>query len=497
MSAPELAIGHIVAGKYSIQSLLHHGGVTATYHAVTAPNRDVALKLYDPRIKSFPDVMREMARYETIVKTLPAHLVMHVVERGEDPSTKAPYTVTDLSLNPSLAELVDLCPLSPTEMATLVRNLGKVLDLAHASGISHLSLKPTNLFVGPAPACDLRVADFGMNLVRRAVSELENDGGIVPWLAPEQMKPKAAVTTAADVFTTGLVAFFAVTGKSYWRSCQPHATDPSAWRWEVLADRTAASARARELSVSLSSSFDAAFARALAVAPTGRFKTGAQFAEALASAIRTTESAPTIDAAVPMHATSIAASADVPPPPPQLEATLAAFEAKSRGGATATPAASDSTSPATDVHLQAQAEALDDLIEGPARRSRAVWFAVVGVAAIAIGGAVLAFSGKKHLATHTSAAVPIASPVVPIALPAISPAGAASEHPEGWAFAPTIPPPETSASAETPVLSTSASAPLPVASQPPAPVRAPRIAPRVVPPPPRKKPCGKFLKRCP
>src|SRR5262249_43443156 len=99
VTAPELAIGQIVAGKYSIQSLLHHGGVTAPYHAVTAPNRDVALKLYDPKIKSFPDVMRELARVETIVKTLPAHLVMHVLERGEDPSTKAPYTVTDLCAN--------------------------------------------------------------------------------------------------------------------------------------------------------------------------------------------------------------------------------------------------------------------------------------------------------------------------------------------------------------------------------------------------------------
>ena len=53
MSAPELATGHIVDNKYAIRSLLGHGGPIATYHAVTTANRKVALKFYDPRLKSF------------------------------------------------------------------------------------------------------------------------------------------------------------------------------------------------------------------------------------------------------------------------------------------------------------------------------------------------------------------------------------------------------------------------------------------------------------
>jgi hypothetical protein len=34
--------------------------------------------------------------------------------------------------------------------------------------------------------------------------EPENEAESVPWLAPEQMKPMAAVTGAADVFVTAL-----------------------------------------------------------------------------------------------------------------------------------------------------------------------------------------------------------------------------------------------------------------------------------------------------
>jgi hypothetical protein len=49
VTAPRVAPGQVVAGKYSIRALLGYGGVTATYTAVLAPGRDVVLKLFSPR----------------------------------------------------------------------------------------------------------------------------------------------------------------------------------------------------------------------------------------------------------------------------------------------------------------------------------------------------------------------------------------------------------------------------------------------------------------
>src|SRR5262249_24575598 len=62
LSAPELAIGHIVDGKYAIQGLLNHAGVIATYRASTDSNQQVALKFYDPRLAAFPEVENALTR---------------------------------------------------------------------------------------------------------------------------------------------------------------------------------------------------------------------------------------------------------------------------------------------------------------------------------------------------------------------------------------------------------------------------------------------------
>ncbi len=284
MSAPELAAGDIVDDKYTIQAVLRHGGPLATYRAVIGQDRQVALKFYDPRLRSCTGAVKALARYETITSELPTTLIVHVVEGGEDPATGAFYTVTNFDPNPSLAELVEWSPLSASEVVAVVRNLARALDAVHAHGISHLALKPTNLFVGPGSAYTVRVVDFGMSHVRGALSAPRERGPWSFWLAPEQSTNPALGGPAADVFTTALIAFYALTGKSYWRSFQSSTPDYSAWKLEIVGAHVPVSQRAAELSISLDCRLDSAFARALAVKPEDRFRTVGQFAEALAAA---------------------------------------------------------------------------------------------------------------------------------------------------------------------------------------------------------------------
>ena len=71
MSAPELLAGSVVAGKYTIRSLLHHGGAMATYRAVGAKNREVVLKVYDRAITALPDVTKVFAQHQSVSVKLP------------------------------------------------------------------------------------------------------------------------------------------------------------------------------------------------------------------------------------------------------------------------------------------------------------------------------------------------------------------------------------------------------------------------------------------
>jgi serine/threonine protein kinase len=519
VSAPKLAIGHIVAGKYAIHSLLLHGGPTATYHAITAPNRDVALKLYDPALSQFPTVTTTLQRYQTTTDKLPGHLVIPILERGEDPGTGAPYTVTDYYATPSLAQLVELCPLSTTEMLAVIRNLTRILDLAHRAGMSHLSLKPTNLFVGPGPANEVRVCDFGMSLVRKALPDPTLAGLFVPWLAPEQTKDTATPGTAADVFASALLGFYAVTGKSYWRSCAGSAVDVSAWEREIAGDRVSVVERAAELGVSLPPELRGPFARALALQPSERFTRAGEFADALAVALGEPAAPPAPEgpraepkklgratmlglgegppsgtaqppqsvapsrrggtmmglgnalSARPPGAAPLAGGASpgsvVPPPPPQVEAALNAFE-------TAAPPLSvrpelRKTETARQPPPAAAAEEVIDIPGVRSGKKRSAW-PVIGLLAviIAVAAGVFTLRGPKALLMRWTAKFrgppPVAAPAVipvPVPEPASSQPVLAAEPPpilsaSAAPEAPLVPPPSPAAEPSSQVAAASA-----------------------------------------
>jgi hypothetical protein len=149
----------------------------------------------------------------------------------------------------------------------------------------HHALKPGNLFVGPAPSFEVRIADFGANLTRGATPTGDHGSDWLPWMAPEQLASGQRVGPAADVFSAALVTFFALTGKSYWRCRQTAEFDVAALRKEMSAARAPAWVRASELSVQLDPTLDGVFARALARSPGERFANVGQFADAFEGAL--------------------------------------------------------------------------------------------------------------------------------------------------------------------------------------------------------------------
>jgi serine/threonine protein kinase len=362
VGTPEFVVGEVIDEKYQLEALLGRSGPLATYRAVAGENRHVVLKFYDPALEAFPEVVNALSRCETVTSELPAELVVRIVDGGKDPVSGAPYTVTEPAPESSLADLAAWTPLAVPEMVAFIQSLSRALDAVHARGIAHLSLKPTNVFVGPAPTYHVRLADFAMSRVRSVLPSADEGGASAQWLAPEQERDGGG--PAADVFASALLAFYALTGTSYWRSLQSDIFDESAWRAELLGSRTPVSHRARELSISIDASFDPVFERALAISPRYRFGTAGEFAAALAAAIEA-GGAPSLagtsvvpkrpepdflitDPARPAPPTSTSAvviapallvedptlptakterpPVDVPPPPAQMEAVLAEFE---------------------------------------------------------------------------------------------------------------------------------------------------------------------------
>jgi eukaryotic-like serine/threonine-protein kinase len=311
MTAPQLAPGTVVGNKYSVVSILGFGGSSATYHAVGSDGREAALKVFDPAIRQRADIMTLIEQTYAGTNALPPDIAVPLLDAGYDAQTGAPFSVTERLGIPSLAQVASQRALSPEEVGTLLTFVARALDAGHARQLFHHALKPTNVFVGFAQGFGVRVTDFGAGLPRAAVPTQEGYVLSAPWLAPEQVQGGAAAGAAADVFAAALVAFFALTGRSYWRSCQG-APDLAGWQREIQSPRTPPSVRAREFGVQLSSGFDGVLGASLALDPGQRYRSVGELAAAIESlvAVKGPETAAT------MAFPSMALGGDYPPPPP-------------------------------------------------------------------------------------------------------------------------------------------------------------------------------------
>ncbi|MCK6589262.1 MAG: hypothetical protein L6Q76_16965, partial [Polyangiaceae bacterium] len=308
MTAPNLSPGSPIAGKYTVRAMLGYSGASATYHAVSTQGYEVAVKLFAPAVAQRPDIMQMIERIYAETNALSADLAVPIIDAGYDPATGAPFGVTQIVSTPSLAQLVARRPLSGAEVSSILNSLARPLDNAHIREVMHHAIKPTNVFVDPANNNAARLMDFGANIPRSVVPTHEGYAISAPWMAPEQVTGQVPAGAAADVFAIALVAFFALTGQSYWRSCQGQTPNIQAWQQELMSARTPASSRASELGLRVNPNLDPVFARALAHEPHERFRSVGEFASAFEAAIGARE---------PEMASTMAFPAviDEPPPP--------------------------------------------------------------------------------------------------------------------------------------------------------------------------------------
>jgi serine/threonine protein kinase len=282
VSAPRVAPGQVIAGKYSIRAMLAYGGATATYTAVLAPGRDVVVKLFSPQLAQRSDVLGALQQVAAAMGGL-GDAALPILESGFDPQTGAPFMVTDLASTPSLTQTVEHGPMPPAEVVLLLRGIARAVDAAHAQRLAHGALKPNNVFVGEAPQRPTKVTDFGVGMARAALPSTEGYAIAAPWLAPEQMQG-APGGAPADIFSAALVAFYAATGRSYWRSCQGASPDLAGLQQEMAGARVPPSTRAHEAGVTMTSAFDGALVRALSLNPSERFGSIGEMADTLAKA---------------------------------------------------------------------------------------------------------------------------------------------------------------------------------------------------------------------
>jgi serine/threonine protein kinase len=175
--------------------------------------RDVALK----RIGMLPGAdSTDLARVEREAR-LTARLshpnVVAVFDLVTDAETDAHWLVMEYVDGVTLARLIrKQGPLSPDEAAPLLRQVADALAAAHAAGIVHRDVKPSNIMVDGDGR--VKLADFG--IARIATDPALTQTGLVTgspaYLAPEVAAGQRGDETV-DVWSLGATAFHLLTGR--------------------------------------------------------------------------------------------------------------------------------------------------------------------------------------------------------------------------------------------------------------------------------------------
>jgi serine/threonine protein kinase len=258
-------------GKYDIRKQIGKGATGTVYLAVdTFSGKEVALKVIEPEVFRDPEfgtVYRSQflneaslagkLRHPHIVAILDAvvledsgHIAMEVVSGG------------DLSQHVSADTLLPIA-----DVLQIGFKCCGALAYAFNEGIVHRDIKPANIMI--AQGTDVKIADFGAALLRKAQSVQTASIGSPYYMSPEQIED-APLTHHSDMYCLGVVLYELLTGQ------KPFTADSL----EMLVQKILHQAPAppSSLRAALPKEIDRVVLRALGKKPELRYETWVEFA---------------------------------------------------------------------------------------------------------------------------------------------------------------------------------------------------------------------------
>jgi serine/threonine protein kinase len=128
------------------------------------------------------------------------------------PENGAPYIVTEYVPGKPLADYIGNSELSSDRKTAILDEVLSALGAIHGADILHRDIKPANIIIHEKDM-SVKVTDFGIScLLRKNYTETENLRGTPAYMAPESFGPIEKISTASDVFATGVLGYELFTG---------------------------------------------------------------------------------------------------------------------------------------------------------------------------------------------------------------------------------------------------------------------------------------------
>jgi len=217
--------GNVLADRYLISKKLGEGGMGEVYLAEhVRMKRKVAVKVMRKALTSDAASIGRFHREAENASQINHPNVAAVYDFGEtsldgSDDNKIVYLAMEFVDGEPLTEvLAREGTLDHIRASDIISQVAEALGAAHALGILHRDLKPDNVMIGKTRSqTDLvKLLDFGIaRVMGRDTQHFTSTGLVVgtpEWMSPEQIAGDQ-LTTRADIYALGLIAFRALTGQ--------------------------------------------------------------------------------------------------------------------------------------------------------------------------------------------------------------------------------------------------------------------------------------------
>lgn len=200
-------------GRYRVEGLIARGGMGEVHRAYdTEHDRVVALKLLSDHVATDDGFRQRFVREARAAARLREPHVIPIHAYGEIDG----HLYLDMRLvegDNLSAKLAADGPMTPAAAVDVITQVASALDAAHAEGLVHRDVKPSNVLVADGGFAYL--VDFGIARSMDGYADITGTGipiGTVAYMAPERFEPHGRVDHRADVYSLACLLFQCLTG---------------------------------------------------------------------------------------------------------------------------------------------------------------------------------------------------------------------------------------------------------------------------------------------
>lgn len=209
---PQLHEGEVLAERYSLLEIVGQGGFAKVWQAFdVVAQRLVALKVLRGDLNSSSQVERFQRGARKMHELNHPHIMRVLSAPAEYEGFH--FFAMEYAEGGDLAKAIQCGRLSQVRGLQAVLDAGKALQHAHAHGLIHRDVKPSNILLSKAG--EGRLTDFDLVWAADTTGGTRTGAmGTFLYAAPELLEDASRVDCRADVYALGMTALFVLYGKS-------------------------------------------------------------------------------------------------------------------------------------------------------------------------------------------------------------------------------------------------------------------------------------------